>query len=149
MLLLALAVLAGGCSHGPVDITRPRMDDVETRACAALVEELPAELVEQRRREPAVGYGAAWGDPPIVLRCGVDEPAGFEATSACQIVNGVAWFIPDEQITGEPEDLVMTTVGRTPTVEVALPSAYFPPAAAMAQLAGPVANSTTEVEPCG
>jgi hypothetical protein len=149
VLVATLAVLLVGCSPEQVTIESPGLDDQERRRCPALVEALPDQLVDQPRREPSVNYGAAWGDPAIVLRCGVDEPAGFDELSACQIVNDVAWFVPESQITGEAVDVTMTTVGRSPGVEVTLPAAYFPPAAAMAQLSDAVRAHTDEVEPCG
>jgi hypothetical protein len=132
-----------------VEITAPALDAQEKAACADLVDALPQSLLDQERRGPDVDHGAAWGDPAVVLRCGVDEPAGFDELSTCQLVNDVAWFIPEEQVTGEPVDILMTTVGRRPNVEVALPEQYFPPAAAMAQLSEALTANSTEVEPCG
>lgn len=146
---LAALLLVVACAPGTVEIPAPALDDEETAACADLVRALPGRLVDQGPRGPDVAHGAAWGDPAIVLRCGVDEPAGFDELSTCQVVNDVAWYIPEEQVTGEPVNIVMTTVGRRPNVEVALPEEYFPPAAAMAQLADAVLAHSTEVEPCG
>ena len=147
--LSATLLLVAGCSPGDVEIARPALDADEKEACAELVRALPARLVDQERRGPEVTHGAAWGDPAVVLRCGVDEPAGFDELSTCQVVNDVAWFIPEEQVTGEPVDILMTTVGRQPNVEVTLPEDYFPPAAAMAQLSDALLAHSTEVEPCG
>ena len=84
-----------------------------------------------------------------MLRCGVAEPAGFDRLSSCQITNGVAWFIPEELITGRPEAIVMTTIGRSPGVEVRLPVESFPPASAMVTLADAIKQSTRKVERCG
>jgi hypothetical protein len=80
-------------------------------------------------------YAAAWGDPAIELLCGVDEPPGFDRFATCQVVNKVAWFIPESQITGKPTEVVMTTVRRPENVRVTLPQEYWPPAAAMVDLA--------------
>jgi hypothetical protein len=146
---LVAVLLVAACSPGDVAIDAPALDAEEKAACAELVDALPARLVDQERRGPDVAHGAAWGDPAVVLRCGVDEPAGFDELSTCQVVNDVAWFIPEEQVTGEPVDILMTTVGRRPNVEVALPAEYFPPAAAMAQLSEAISAHSTEVEPCG
>ena len=143
------ALLVAACSPGAVDIPAPELDGTEAAACAGLVRALPDRLADQERRGPDVTHGAAWGDPAIVLRCGVAEPAGFDELSTCQVVNDVAWYIPEEQVTGEPVDILMTTVGRRPNVELALPEEYFPPAAAMAQLSDALLEHSTEVEPCG
>jgi len=142
-------LLVAACAPGPVEITAPALDGDEAAACADLVQGLPDRLVDQERRGPDVAHGAAWGDPAVVLRCGVDEPAGFDELSTCQVVNDVAWYIPEEQVTGEAVDILMTTIGRRPNVEVSLPEDYFPPAAAMAQLSDAITAHSTEVESCG
>jgi hypothetical protein len=105
--------------------------------------------LQRRPVAPAGAYAAAWGSSPVVLRCGVDEPAEFDEYSTCQIANGVAWFIPDDQITGEPVDIVMTTVGRSPVVEVRLPAEHFPPANAMVDLAPAIKQTTRKTTTCG
>jgi hypothetical protein len=94
------------------------------------------------------GYAAAWGDPPIELRCGVPKPVQFDRFAACQTVNGVDWFIPESQQTGRAVDITMTAVGRAEFVEVQVPHNYFPPAATMADLADAVKHSIRRVEPC-
>jgi hypothetical protein len=78
----------------------------------------------------------------------VPKPAGFDQVSSCQHVNGVDWFVPQSQQTGEPTDITMTTVGRRPDVEVLLPKDYWPPATAMADLAKVVKAHLREVRPC-
>ena len=149
--LVVLALLASGCTAGAVDVEGTDPGD-DAPACERLVETLPQTLAEQERREvddAASATAAACGDPPIVLRCGVGEPASFDALSTCQVTNGVAWYIPDEQITGRPVDVTMTTIGRAPGVEVTIPADYFPPAAAMVGLAGPLKEHTEKVARCG
>jgi hypothetical protein len=146
-----LVLLATGCTAGAVDVagTDPGAD---AAVCERLVDALPPSLAGQERRtvdDADAATAAAWGDPPIVLRCGVEEPASFDALSTCQITNGVAWYVPDEQITGRAVDVTMSTIGRTPGVEVVIPADYFPPAAAMVGLAGPVKEHTEKVARCG
>jgi hypothetical protein len=146
-----LALLTAGCTAGAVDVAGTDPGD-DAAACERLVAALPGSLAEQERREvddADAATAAAWGDPPIVLRCGVGEPASFDALSTCQITNGVAWYIPDEQITGRAVDVTMTTIGREPGVEVAIPADFFPPAATMVGLAGPVKQHTEQVARCG
>ena len=150
-LTLLLLVVVAGCGKGAVAVESPDLPPDQAAACDRLVGALPGLLdgMERRKVEPRDAYGAAWGEPPAVLTCGVPEPAGFDEYSSCQITNGVAWFIPDEQITGSPEDIVMTTVGRSVNVEVRLPEEHFPPANAMVDLADAIKNTTDETEPCG
>jgi hypothetical protein len=137
------------CSDA-VPLDAPRVSGADARACSALVRALPDELADQRRRQvdPGAGYGAAWGDPAIELRCGVRRPAGLGSLSECQRVDGVDWYIPESQQSGEPTDITMTTVGRAQYVEVRLPKDYFPPANAMVDLARTVRAHDRSVRPC-
>lgn len=149
--LLALSLTLSGCTAGAVDV-EPTHPGADATACARLVAALPGTVADQGRRdveEAASATAAAWGDPAIVLRCGVGEPSSFDRFSTCQIVNGVAWYIPDEQITGSATDITMTTIGRKPGVEVAIPADYFPPAATMVDLATALKRHTERVDRCG
>lgn len=152
--LAAMTLTAACSSDDAVTVGGVGKDDVsvaDAASCARLRDSLPEVLDGLQRRpvEPQGSYAAAWGESPVVLRCGVQEPQAFDEYSSCQITNGVAWFIPDEQITGEPVDITMTTVGRTPVVEVRLPAAHFPPANAMVDLAPAIKQTTRKTSNCG
>jgi Protein of unknown function (DUF3515) len=152
--LAVLIVLAGCSSGGAVKVDGVSDDDLsasDAASCAQLREALPESVDGLARRpvEPEGSYAAAWGTSPVVLRCGVEEPEAFDEYSSCQITNGVAWFVPDEQITGEPVDITMTTVGRSPVVEVRLPAEHFPPANAMVDLAPAIKQTTRKTSTCG
>jgi len=114
-------LLPAGCSD-TVSVNAPPLTGADARGCRALLKALPDSIADQPRRKVADegGYGAAWGDPPIVLRCGVPKPRGLDAFATCQVVNGVGWFIPEAQSQGDPVDITMTTVGRRQNVEVSL-----------------------------
>jgi hypothetical protein len=148
---VCLLLLVAGCSSGAVDLGPARLDGAAAERCADLVAALPDAVADQSRREvaPSDALGAAWGDPAIVLRCGVPRPAGFDPKfGTCQTVNGVDWYIPEDQITGRPADIVMTTVGRAENVEVRVPEEYFPPAAAMVDLAAAIKATVPVVRAC-
>jgi hypothetical protein len=145
----AALLVPAGCSD-TVSVNAPPLAGGDARACRALLRALPDSVADQPRRRVADedGYASAWGDPPIVLRCGVPKPAGLDEFATCQVVNGVGWFIPEDQSQGNPVDITMTTVGRTQNVEVALPKEYFPPADAMVDLASAVRRTIRETQPC-
>jgi hypothetical protein len=136
---------------GPVEVDGHRLTGRAERRCSALIAAVPTRVDGARRREvvPAGAHAAAWGDPAIVLRCGVAMPEEFDEFATCHQTNAVDWFIPDEQITGEPVAITMATVGRNVNVEVSLPVEHFPPANAMVDLAPAIKKSTTAVDPCG
>ncbi len=72
--------------------------------CTALIDAVPDRLGDFERAElvdPAPDGAAAWQSvdaQEIVLRCGLDRPAEFDAASALQVVNGVQWFeVPGDE----------------------------------------------------
>jgi hypothetical protein len=148
-LTLTASVLAG-CGDGAVDVEAPELTGAAARTCTALVDALPKTVdgAERRTVEPSGAPAAAWGDPAIVLRCGVSTPAEFDEFATCQEANGVGWFIPEEQITGEAESITMTTIGRAVNVEVSLPPEHWPPANAMVDLASAIEQTVEETDPC-
>jgi hypothetical protein len=86
--------------------------------CARLSHDLPRSLDGRDRRDtsPASRRTAAWGDPAVVLRCGVGRPAGLQKTSQVIEVDGVEWFLGSDD-----PPYVLTTVGRGTYVQVRLP----------------------------
>lgn len=144
----ALVVALTGC--GGLDVSPPSPAGAHARACTSLVKALPHRVADQPRRSLDAGdrYVAAWGDPPIVLRCGVERPEELTRTSYCQVANGVGWFIPEEQMNATSGEVTMTTVGRAEYVEVRIPDDYWPPATAMADLAPAIKQTIREVRPC-
>ena len=76
---------------------------------------------------------ATWGDPHIVLRCGVDKTAGLQPTSPCDVVNDVGWF--SEQI---DDGWRFTTIGRAGNIEVTVPTSYAPQADALVDLSAAI-----------
>jgi hypothetical protein len=147
--VLAVLLLGAACSDA-VSVDAPRLSGAARRECRALVAALPDRVADLDRRETTTGegYGAAWGDPAIVLRCGVGPPAGFDAYSRCQNANGVDWYIPESQLRGTRVDTTMTAVGRSRRVEVEIPARYLPPVAAMVDLAPALKRTLRAVEPC-
>jgi hypothetical protein len=128
---LLLTALTAACADAPVSIdTSTGLTDAEREACQALVEALPDRLAGEERRlvAPAATLGAAWGDPAIVLRCGVPQPDDFTDTSTCVEADGVGWYVPDTVLLSDDEtlDVTMTAVGYRPRVQVVVPGEYRP-----------------------
>lgn len=150
---LGLVTLAG-CSAGPVTIDAPEMSSAESAACRDLVTNVPEVLAGQDRRQLSgdTNLGAAWGDPAIVLTCGVPEPADFTETSTCIEANGVGWYVPDSVLLSDDEslDVTMTAVGFRPRVQVLLPGDYRPEGFldVAAIVGGVVAAELGPGEPC-
>jgi len=92
-------------------------------ACSRLVEHLPNQLenLNSRLVAPRSPLVHAWGDDhPVVLRCGVPKPSGYDPNSpSTAAVNGVDWF---QQV--YPERVVWTAVRSTANVELTVPTSY-------------------------
>jgi hypothetical protein len=104
---------------------------------------LPHTVDDADRRDvtPDSPYVAAWGDPAIILRCGVARPPALAPTSELVTVNGVDWL-------PEPEDAGyrFTTTGREAYVEAWVPNDYAPEVNPLVDLAAAV---TAAVAPAG
>jgi len=130
VLYAAAPALLVGCAAGPIAVEPPSPDPDEVGVCEDFVAALPDELDGKERREVTGGDGlvAAWGDPAIVLTCGVPAPVDFTRASTCVVANGTGWFVPDSVLQDEDQqaDVTMTAVGNRPRVEVFLPGEYRP-----------------------
>lgn len=126
-LALTVLVLTGCATPVAVPVSEPA-----DPACAELVARLPERVSNQERRtvEPDNSTTAAWGDPPVVLRCGVIEPAALRPDSSLTDINGVTWFAEERS-----KGYVFTSVGLEPRVEVTVPDAYAPEGSVLVQLA--------------
>jgi hypothetical protein len=106
-------------------------------ACPVLMGQLPVELAGEtaRRVDSDSLFAYAWGDPPVVLVCGVAPPAGYAADTGTLAISGVEWFVDDT----DPDVYVWTTVDRLVPVEVRVPAEYD---SALVTALGPIISTT-------
>ena len=104
----------------PLAVDVPPVTAVADAACPALMSALPLELAGEKSRPVKSNspFAYAWGDPPVVLICGVDRPAGFVATSGLIQIDAVQWYVDDS----DPDTVVWTTVDRSVYVQLSIPS---------------------------
>ena len=145
---VVLLLAATGCGADGPRVRSHDVRDADRSACAALIAALPPTVSGRSRVEVDDPYAAAWGDPAIVLRCGVGKPEGFDKFSACQRTDGVDWFVPDAVMSDQRADVLMTTIGRTPAVDVLVPARYRPTAGPMVDLAAAIKATTRATAPC-
>jgi hypothetical protein len=137
--------LVAGCGGDEVRVARFTVSEAGQTHCRALLNDLPEKVAGQARRTvTGSAYAAAWGDPAIILRCGVALPADF-ATSPCITRNGIGWSVPLAQADDITLDARMTLAFRTPVVQVRMPAHYRPngPSEVMADLDALVRARTT------
>ncbi len=79
---------------GPLPVATVGQPGADSAACKALMPRLPAVLAGSPRRIiDGGGDGvAAWGDPAIILRCGLETPEDLTCSSALIQVDGVSWL---------------------------------------------------------
>ncbi len=141
LVAVGAVVSLAGCG-GPLLIAAPELDAEAAGSCRSFVGALPDSVGDQERREVEGETVAAYGDPPIVVRCGVPRPA--ELISNCLRVNGVDWYLSDVT-----DKVVALTVGREPSVEVQIPDAYGTSSAALVDVGDAVMGATERTQPCG
>ena len=148
-LVLGVALLAvAACSASPDQTPDPPLvlpapsgstPAAVAEACAALLEALPPEIdpgVERRTLADAPARLAAWGDPPIVLECGVPLPDRQEEQVQ---VNGLAWTVRDSGA-----GYRWTTRELPVPVAVEIPDAYDNPAELVNPLAEPLLTTLSD-----
>lgn len=147
--LVLAGVVLSACGSPALEVDGGEVDPAQQAACAALVDALPDEVAGQPRREVSGSeYAAAWGDEAIVLRCGVGMPTGFDETSECHQAGDIGWYVPPGTAEDQSVDVEMTTVHRSPTVEVHVPASLRPPVAVMVDLSEAIEAHTTATGSC-
>ncbi|MWA13868.1 DUF3515 family protein [Streptomyces sp. BA2] len=119
---LALLIASAGCSSADeaVKAAVPTPDSKVTELCRNLDKRLPKKVDGLGRvdPEPKSELTAGWGDPAIILRCGVAKPPKMNDPEADGVTaDGVNWLI-EEQDDGS---FRFTTTLRKAYVEITLP----------------------------
>ena len=106
--------MLSACSRAPEVALAPQ---ASTPVCASA--RWPGDVSGHTRvtTQPDDGSVAAWGDPALIARCGLD-PLG-PTTDDCVTVDGVDWVVRPLS-----DGSVATTYGRDPAIEVLAPGAY-------------------------
>lgn len=101
-------------------MTAPPANAATDGPCAQVLSVLPVQLGQLAPRvvhaQPDSPNVVAWGDPAVVLRCGVPRPAGFEPTAQFFLLGGVYWLpVKHKSAT------VWTAIDRAIYIEVTVP----------------------------
>jgi hypothetical protein len=139
---LLLTLLLSGCA-GSVDVDEYPTVPGTDLDCKALIADAPRRVAGQDSIEVPRQVAAAWGEPAIILRCGVEKPDALTPSSQCFDVRGVGWLAESTA-----DGYLFTTIGRTFHVSVEVPKTYDPAADALADLATSVKKHDPEKEPC-
>lgn len=136
--VLIASVVVRNQGPGPLRLAAVPAPDAASPRCAELVAALPEEvdtgdgdLDRRTLADPAPPGAAAWGDPPVVLRCGLGRPAELTPSSRLLDVSGVQFL----EIPG-PGATSWVVVDRPVYVALTLPQGSG--SAALQQVAGAV-----------
>lgn len=142
--LSATAVHLLSAGGGP-EVAVPSPSARAAAVCRKLHAALPAEVDGLARRSvvPSSDLTAGWGDPTVVLRCGVRVPgvldphagAAYDPTADAAEVDGVTWLV--QQLVDD-EGYRFTTTDRRVYVEVTVPHRYAPEINPLTDLAAAV-----------
>lgn len=106
---IALAAGLAGCS---TTVHLEPAADANDPACASVSVLLPDTVGGYERVWTDAQATGAWGDPTVVLRCGVEPPAPSDLV--CTTLGGVDWLVLEQ----EEERQRLVTYGREPAIEV-------------------------------
>ena len=98
-------------------------------------------VAQRERRETDAQSTAAWGDPPVLLRCGVEPPG--PTTDPCLTVEGVDWVARESGTA-----VVFTSFGRRPALEVSVPRGGPTGADAVLAALAPLAARLPQARAC-
>ncbi len=132
-----------------VTVAAPPSPNAATQAaCVKVFARLPVRLgqLTPRKTETDSSFVAAWGDPAIVVRCGVPKPAAFGTPAAAQLldVNSVIWQ-PDPQ----RDQTVYTTVDRSVYIDVTVPAGADQPLPLLAPAVSALPQVCTATDAAG
>ncbi len=138
------------CSND-IEVDNPELSTEQRAACDAFLASLPSELEGLDERDdlsPSDAPARAWGDPAVVVTCGVDMPADFDAFSSCEEVNGVGWFGNSDDLAAQDSDLDLTTIGFTPNVRLQIPAELRPPVGPWVEVSDAVRTTLERTSRC-
>jgi hypothetical protein len=134
-LVVILALLFGNAGHHksdaksttpsalpPLTPTGPPSNAAAITPCTKVLEALPEQLGDLLPRvvhpKPDSLFVVAWGDPAVILRCGVARPADLRPGSGdfAPQVDGVSFLEKDTS-----DDNVYTTIDRAVYIELSFP----------------------------
>ena len=139
---LCAALLTAGCGSELSVDEYPTVRGTEVN-CKGLFADRPLKVAGQKNRMVKGENASAWGDPAIILRCGVEKPKDLGPASRCDMVDDVGWFSETTS-----DGYLFTTIGRDYYVSVEVPHDYAPEADALADLSDSVDRHDPVKKPC-
>jgi hypothetical protein len=122
-LVSTAAVVLSGCGGNDLPaVAVTAVPSPVSAACQRFADALPGDLgdgLPRRDTTPASQGVAAYGDPPVVVRCGAPATTAFEQGKPLYDVNGVDWFAEEG-----PDAVTWSTPRAFVNVQVVMPRAW-------------------------
>lgn len=152
------AITAQPSVLSPISLAPPSESAATAASCTKVLDALPVTLQDLAPRavRSSSPFVVAWGEPAVVLRCGVGRPAALLPGSDALLFQAgqplSVYWLPVNQ----PTQNIFTTVDRAVFIEVTVPARYRQPplsplsdaiASALARTCTVPAPGTTSVVP--
>lgn len=132
---------------GPVPVATVGQPGADSAACNSLMRKLPTDLAGSKQR-PIEGGGngiAAWGDPTIILRCGLETPEQLNCSAALTQVDAVAWL---ELANDGLPDTTYIAADRSVRIAVTIPDGTGTGTGPIQQISDIVSATLPARQPC-
>jgi hypothetical protein len=129
-----------------ITVSAPPSNAATVAPCTKVLAQLPVSLGGLAGRvvhpQPDSPFVVAWGDPAVVLRCGVARPVDLVAGSSAETIltDGVD-FLVKPRAEADKDPYVFTVIDRAVYVEVQVPVSYTQPPTA------PIADAIAKALP--
>ncbi len=114
----------------PVTAAAPPNASTQTANCSALLAQLPVSLGKLVPRvvhtTPDTPFVVAWGEPPVLVSCGVSRPKSLYPGSSVQLRTTGAPGAPAYAVSESGGGSVWTTVDRAPYIAITFPATVQP-----------------------
>ena len=131
--------------RGPLPVATVGQPGADSAACKTLMPQLPQTLAGASRRILEGGGDgiAAWGDPAIILRCGMETPQELTCSAELTEINSVQWLPLSGDGSG---DTTFLAADRTVRIAVTVPTGTGTDA--MGDLSSIVGTTLKQRPPC-
>jgi hypothetical protein len=112
-----------------ITATAPPHAGAQTTPCSKVLAQLPVSLGKLAPRvvhttPTDTPYVVAWGDPPVLLSCGVARPKALVPGSSETFISGGELEGPYFDVQRKGDANVYTTVDREPYIALTIPATY-------------------------
>lgn len=114
----SLLVVASAAACSGSEAVQPA-PSASAAACTTALAAAPATVLGKARTPLDVAGALAYGEPPIVVRCGLAAPG--PSPDRCLELDGTDWLLTSAD---EAVPVVLVSFGRDPAVEVTVPGDY-------------------------